>query len=32
VPGYEFSVADISGTRITQVRVTKGCDAPLTRA
>jgi len=26
VPGYEFSVADISGTRITQVRVRECAD------
>ena len=31
VPGYEFSVADISGTRITQVRVRECSDDPLTR-
>ena len=32
VPGYEFSVADISGTRITQVRVSKSSDDPLAPA
>jgi CBS domain containing-hemolysin-like protein len=31
VPGYEFSVADISGTRITQVRVRECSDDPLIR-
>jgi putative hemolysin len=30
VPGYEFTVADISGTRITQVRVKECTDDPLT--
>ena len=30
VPGYEFTVADISGTRITQVRVRECTDDPLT--
>ena len=30
VPGYEFTVADISGTRITQVRVKECCDDPIT--
>jgi len=30
VPGYEFTVADISGTRITQVRVNECTDDPLT--
>jgi putative hemolysin len=31
VPGYEFTVADTSGTRITQVRVKECTDDPLTR-
>jgi putative hemolysin len=31
VPGYEFTVADTSGTRITQVRVQACSDDPLTR-
>ncbi|HTO70536.1 MAG TPA: hemolysin family protein [Myxococcota bacterium] len=30
VPGYEFQVADTSGNRITQVRVTRCTDDPLT--
>ncbi|HXZ84695.1 MAG TPA: hemolysin family protein, partial [Myxococcota bacterium] len=30
VPGYEFTVADTSGTRITQVRVRRCSDDPLT--
>ncbi|HKC49548.1 MAG TPA: hemolysin family protein [Myxococcota bacterium] len=30
VPGYEFTVADISGTRITQVRVKECSEEPLT--
>ena len=30
VPGYEFTVADTSGTRITQVRVRRCTDDPLT--
>ncbi|HXX48819.1 MAG TPA: hemolysin family protein [Myxococcota bacterium] len=32
VPGYEFVVADTSGTRITQVRVKRCSDDPLTAA
>ena len=31
VPGYEFTVADTSGSRITQVRVKECSDDPLTR-